>query len=363
MRIIVAGAWQWPWYEQACAEALRSLEHEVKRFSWDERFERFVPDQVEPIPLSRAAAWQNRAIWGPTVFAVNWDLFKAVKRFQPQILLAYRATHVFPSTLRAINRASPGTLLVQYCNDDPFSPNASKVKWRHLLRSIPIYDIHFVYRPHNIADFKNAGARHVKLLRSYYIPERNYPVQLKEGDSRFVCDVVFAGHYENDLRVGCLEAAMQNGFKLNLFGGGWAGAEPHLSPASPLRRLYPIAPVVDEEYRKALSGARIALCFLSKLNRDTYTRRNFEIPAMGSFMLSEYSADLATLFEEGREAEFFRSKEELIDKVKYYLAHDTERESIARRGRERLLRDGHGVLSRMRQMLDQIRELVGVSNE
>jgi hypothetical protein len=156
---------------------------------------------------------------------------------------------------------------------------------------------------------------------------------------------------------------MQNGFKLNLFGGGWAGAEPQLSPASPLRSLYPIAPVVGEYYTKAISGAKIALCFLSKLNRDTYTRRNFEIPATGTFMLSEYSADLATLFKEGREAEFFRSREELLAKVKHYLANDAERDAVAKRGRERLLRDGHDVLSRMRQMLDQIRETGGVGND
>lgn len=359
VRILVGGAWQWPWYEQACAEALRSLGYEVQRFSWDERFERFVPGQVEPVPLSQMADWQNRAVWGPRVFGINWDLFKAIRLSQPQILLAYRATHIFPSTLRAIRRACPGTLLVQYCNDDPFSPNASKILWRHLLRSIPIYDLHFIYRSHNIADFENAGARQVRLLRSYYIAERNYRVTLSESDSRFICDVVFAGHYENDWRVSCLEAIMQMGFRLNLFGGGWARAAAHLSPASTLRQLYPVAPVVDEDYRKGLSGAKIALNFLSKLNRDTYTRRNFEIPATGTFMLSEYSPDLAALFEEAREAEFFRSKEELIDKVGYYLTHDAEREAIAARGRERVLRDGHDVTSRMRQMLNSISELTG----
>ena len=64
-------------------------------------------------------------------------------------------------------------------------------------------------------------------------------------------------------------------------------------------------------------------------------------------MLSEYSEDLSTLFVEGVEAEFFRSKEELLDKTRYYLHHDSKREKIARQGHERAVRDGHDVRSRM----------------
>ncbi|MBZ0310797.1 MAG: glycosyltransferase, partial [Anaerolineae bacterium] len=92
------------------------------------------------------------------------------------------------------------------------------------------------------------------------------------------------------------------------------------------------------------------------LNQDTYTRRNFEIPAMRTFLLSQYSDDLASLFKEGEEAEFFRSKEEMLDKIAYYLAHDEPRQRIAQRGYERV-RDGHDVQSRARQALQTIDRL------
>jgi spore maturation protein CgeB len=107
----------------------------------------------------------------------------------------------------------------------------------------------------------------------------------------------------------------------------------------------------------AISGAKIALCFLSKLNEDTYTTRNFQIPAMRTFMLSEYTPDLASLFEEGKEAEFFRSQDELLDKIRYYLQHDSEREEIAHNGHKRLLADGHDVVSRARQVVAVVEQL------
>jgi hypothetical protein len=360
MRILIAGEWVWPWYEQACADALAKLGCEIRRFSWMERFRKFRDNKVEPVYVSKLAELQSRAIWGPAIFALNADLFEAVKEFQPDILFAYRATHVISKTLRKIKQNFPDTQLVQYCNDDPFSPNASNIHWRHLKRDIPLYDAHFVYRHHNIDDFKKCGAKNVELLRSYYIAERNYPVEIRREDQRFVCDVVFTGHYEADFRVDYLESIMRAGFHLNQFGGGWENARTTLLPNSPLHRLYPIAPVVDVDYRKALSGAKISLCFLSKMNRDTYTRRNFEIPATGAFMLSEYSDDLATMFKEGKEAEYFRSKEEMLDKISYFLSHDVERREIALQGRERVMRDGHDVTARMRQMLGSIQKISGI---
>ncbi len=357
MRILMAGEGYWPWYQEACGKALQSLGHTVRDFSWFGYFVMRPDEKAEAVSVSLSARVQNRIRFGPRMFALNRALLQEVVDFRPDVLFVYNGTNIFRDTLVEIKARRPDTFLVQYCNDNPFGKGSSRLLWRHLIRAIPAYDLHFVYRHQNTADFRRAGAQAVELLRSYYIPEANHRVTLSAEDSRFACDVVFAGHYEDDFRTACLEAICRAGHRLNLFGGGWGLKR--LSPDSPLRSLYPIRPAVGEDYLKALCGARIALCFLSKLNRDTYTRRNFEIPATGTFMLSEYTEDLVSLFEEGREAAFFRSKEELLDKVSHYLQHDEEREAVARRGYERLLRDGHDVTSRVRQAIQCIQAYRG----
>ena len=106
-----------------------------------------------------------------------------------------------------------------------------------------------------------------------------------------------------------------------------------------------------EEYNKALCGAKVALCFLSKLNRDTYTRRCFEIPATATLMLSEYTEDLAGLFRASEQADFFRSKDEMVEKLKRYLTDDALRTRVAHAGRECVVESGHDVVSRMGQVL------------
>lgn len=65
----------------------------------------------------------------------------------------------------------------------------------------------------------------------------------------------------------------------------------------------------------------------------------FESTICGSFTLCEYTLGLEHFFEVGNEIDIFHDKEELLEKVKYYLVHEEEREKIAQKGYERALKD------------------------
>lgn len=67
--------------------------------------------------------------------------------------------------------------------------------------------------------------------------------------------------------------------------------------------------------------------------------RNFEIPGLGVFFLTEYVRHIEDYYEIGKEIDCFKNPKELADKIKYYLNHDGEREEIARAGRERTLKN------------------------
>ncbi len=67
--------------------------------------------------------------------------------------------------------------------------------------------------------------------------------------------------------------------------------------------------------------------------------RDFEVPMSGGFYLVEYIEELEEFFEIGKEIVCYSDPEELSDKIKYYLRHDSERETIRRAGYERCLRE------------------------
>lgn len=95
------------------------------------------------------------------------------------------------------------------------------------------------------------------------------------------------------------------------------------------------------DYGKGLNGAKIGLCLLSKLIPETSTTRSFEIPGSSTFMLAERTEKHGELFEEGKEAEFFSSEEELSGKISYYLKNSEKRAAIAKCGYRRCIDSGY----------------------
>jgi spore maturation protein CgeB len=351
LKILIVGDWHSELHEATVYKAFKSLGHEVLKFAWHDYF----------IPRNWLDAFykklQNRLITGPIVQKLNIDLIKAAAEFVPDMIFVYRGTHIAAETLEKIKHQHPNVILVGYNNDDPFAKGHPYSLWRHFFKAVPVYDLMLAYRYHNLDEFRRIGARRVELLRSWYLPERNHPVSLSAEDRiKYECDVVFIGHYEADERKHFMEELVRQGFKLKLFGPGYDW-DPVLVNSRELQSQLPINLVWGEEYNKALCGAKVALCFLSKLNRDTYTRRCFEIPATGTLLLSEYTDDLASLYKEGQEADFFRTKGELIEKLKLYLGNETLRQVVASNGYKRVVMDGHDVVSRMKRVIDWVAEI------
>jgi spore maturation protein CgeB len=113
-------------------------------------------------------------------------------------------------------------------------------------------------------------------------------------------------------------------------------------------------------YARALTGAKIGLGFLRQSWPDQHTTRTFEIPACGSMLLADRTDEHQEFFEEGKEAEFFDSEEELLEKVKFYLHNDAAREAIAEAGYRRCITGRYAYIHRLARALDAIRPLLGL---
>jgi spore maturation protein CgeB len=357
IRILLVGDYMWPWYQDACADALESHGCVVERFGWLHDFRQFVDGQSEPLYHSLWHRLQYRLRFGPVVWQVNSRLINTAKQFNPDIVWFYNVTLISAVTVKKLRKLSPDAIFVQYANDNPFSKNSKLGLWRNYLASIPYFDLHCVFRHSNIKHYQKLGSKKVSVLRSYFIPEADYPEPQELIPARYKCDVVFAGHYEDDGRVEMLEAICKAGFKLNLFGGGWTAATSKISADSPLKKFFPIKPVTGADYRYAICGAKVALCFLSTLNKDTYTTRSFQIPAMKVAMLSQYTEDLTTLYVPNVEAVFFDNTEELLDKLGSLLADEAWRETVAAAGYAKVYSSGHDVRGRMKVWLEDVLDI------
>jgi spore maturation protein CgeB len=101
----------------------------------------------------------------------------------------------------------------------------------------------------------------------------------------------------------------------------------------------------DQEMIRMYSRSKINLGFSScgdthETERILQVRlRDFEVPMSGGFYMVEYMKELEAFYDIGKEIVCYVDKEDLVDKINYYLKNETERERIRSAGRERCLRD------------------------
>ena len=186
----------------------------------------------------------------------------------------------------------------------------------------------------------------------YYLPEAFSPKRLdapplSEADlAEFGCDVCTAGNlysYRAEF------FAQLRDYDVRIWG----------NPAPLWMRTEAIQPMVQNRYlindvkARAFRAAKICINNLNPAEIWGVNARTFEISGAGGFQLLDWRPTLADLFVDGEELVSFRTMDDLRDKLDYYLAHDSERASIAARGRERALRD-HSFEDRLKLLIDTV---------
>jgi spore maturation protein CgeB len=346
-RIAIVGDWSLDCYEPAFARGLAENGVDVISFRCSDFFSGVFGRIQRAFPTTAFATLR-----------LNRELVKFCEAETPDAVLFWRPTHLLPDTVRCLN--SQGILTASYNNDDPFHqfishslPRAQYRIWRLYLRCLSHFNFNFFYRRINVEEARAHGASNCHLLLPYFNPEYDRPIVLDPSEeARFNADVVFAGHFEEDGRDKLLGAVIASGYDTRIWGGKYWSNELLRSMGY---KQGPVTPVIGRDYSAALCGAKVCLAFLSKLNRDTYTRRCFEIPACGRLLLAERTDDLLGIFDEDKEACFFSSRKELLEKLDWLIRDDSTRAEIARAGLRRVWRDGHDVKSRAEGFLNAIK--------
>ena len=313
--------------------AWRSLAKEVQvLFAYPKNYKRTTLDRVlHKIKMPRDA---NN---------INISIREACISFNPDIVFIVKGVTIKPNTLKFIKIR--GIKSVSWSNDDMYGWH-NRSYWYS--KGLKYYDLVVTQKSYNCDshELPSLGAK-TYFQNKAFEPTIHKPV---DDCKAFDCvhAVVFIGAKEQD-RLEHLLYLAEHGIQVHIY--GWVIKEPnplHDNIIIHNRFLY------EEEFSAALGCSKIALNFLRKMNRDLQTSRSIEIPAVRGFMLAERTDEHMQLFKEGKEAEFFSSKEELLEKVNYYLQHDQERLAIAKAGYERCFKDSYTFENRMQGILNNL---------
>ena len=262
------------------------------------------------------------------------------------LLILDNARAVRPSMLRAARRAAPQAPFVWFSEDDMLN-RIHRTRW--IERSVALFDLCVTTKSFNARpeEMPALGARRVLFVNNTYCPHQHFSVPGTTGDGgRWGAPISFVGTYEKPRAEAMLDLA-QAGLPVRIWGNGWnrmRACHPNMKVEN--------RPVYGEEYRWVVGSSAINLCFLRHGNRDRQTCRSIEIPAMGGFMMHEYSEEMAALIVPDREAVYFRDTAELIERCRSWSCN-AARQDVAAAGHRRVTQAGFSHAERWRFILEQ----------
>ncbi len=195
----------------------------------------------------------------------------------------------------------------------------------------------FVWTPGDInEEFRknNISTKNIYVINSAY----NEKFLYNAPNEKFIHDVVFIGGIKkgHSERIEILENIAQNFDNFAFYGYG----EEHIPDNYKLKKHFK-GWASNKEAKYIYSNAKIAVNLLL----DNYERvksgvnaRTFEIPACrGALQIAQHNKNIFDFFEEDKEIVIFKTIEELIGKIKYYLDNDNKRVEIVKKAYEKNL--------------------------
>lgn len=287
--------------------------------------------------------------------AMNAELLGLVRNERPKVVIIIPASNEFlPKTIEELKQYAT---IVGYFYDDPWRVHYCKF-WAQHYTFVTTSDVN------GVGLWRDRGVQNV-----VYSPFACSHDIFQKKNLGKKWDVSFVGQY-HPYRAWLIKRLRASGCQVAVWGWGWKGGRVDFEQMANIFNqsrinlnlsnneswdlryiLSPFRPLTDS-LRAWKATARAMLRKDQKVT-EMVKARHFEINACGGFQLSFAVEGLESHFEIRREIAIYESVERLADKIRYYLKHADERESIAERGYERSRKD-HTLERRFARLLTDI---------
>jgi spore maturation protein CgeB len=244
---------------------------------------------------------------------MNLNFLKKVQSKKYDLIIsAQEYDEFYPETLKKIRELSPESKsMMIICDDD--------AKFDSWSRYLSLFFDYTITSQDYVKNYKQEG---INIFFHYdYNTYKLGPLNIEKK-----YDVTFIGRPKAD-RNEVIKYLLDNGIKVTLFGWDW-----YKYPE--FKDVYG-GPLSQEDYAKVINQSKINLSptkagYLEQRNQFNMKGRFYEVSLCKSFQLVEKFPTLLKFFNE-KEMGMYISQEDMLDKIKYYLKNEKERETIAER--------------------------------
>jgi len=286
---------------------------------------------------------------------MNKQLIETVRREKPALCFFFLFTdEIKPETIREITQKS-GAITFNWFADDHWRFDNFSKYYAPLFHWIGTTDSQAPAK-YKYIGYKNAIKTQWACNHFLYKPPAGF--SFKPSDYKY--DATFVGQPHSNRRK-VVEEVRKSGVDIQCWGIGWKNgrieqddmiklfAESkiniNLSKGSVSHNLFDFARIFLWKRSDGRITLKSPLAWIdnakSLINRgrEQIKGRNFEVPGSGGFLLTSDADNMRDYYEDGKEVVIFKNTQDLIEKIKYYLARESERIAIAKAGYGRTLRE------------------------
>lgn len=269
----------------------------------------------------------------------SWErqiVMAQMREFKPDTLVIFDLHHFTPQFLEEARKYTKKIIGVAYT---PLLPS------EECLRG---YDFLFSPFPPRVRTFREMGIPSAELRFAF-----ESSILERAGMQKRIYDCVFIGGLGKGLdKIPFLEKLAQR-VQVDF----WGHSQTSLDPASPILRTYH-GQAWGIELHTILAQSKIVVNLHTQKIGNYFDSENYadnvrlyESTGAGALLITDAKRNLHEIFDVGKEVESYTSLDELVEKIKYFLKNDFERERIARAGQERTLRE-HTYAERAKQLIE-----------
>lgn len=242
---------------------------------------------------------------------MNRRFIEVLKKEKPDYIMIFIVWDEFyPETWIKIKEILPNVKVVNWNGDDDIKFDNYTVPYS------PAIDYQFI-----------SQLQFTKRYDAYHLPwfdvlgadtQKFRPLNLKKK-----YDVVFVGTPKGD-RLKYMRYLLKKKVNFVLGGSGWEDY--------PEFKKHYLGKIPDEDFVKLINESKINICFSQNFFSVPHVlERSLAVNACKAFALTEYVDGYFPKFKEGKDFVSFKSEEELVKKIDFYLKNEKEREKIAER--------------------------------
>lgn len=237
--------------------------------------------------------------------AMTQELYELCRRERPELLFSVLFDfHRDPAHAVFKQISDLGTITVQWFCDDHWRFE------RYSQHVAPHFDLICTTATSALPKYEALGVSQ-KVIKSQWAC--NHELYVPWAGPRDL-EMSFVGMNHGN-RQEVIDRVKAAGLPLSVFGHGW--------------EHYPRASFPDMVSIFGRSKINLNLSNASVMTGQQIKGRNFEVPGTRGFLLSGQADNMEAYFEEGKEVVTFEDEGDMIEKARFYLAHDAAREAIA----------------------------------